>query len=114
LGAFQANATRAIGALLGFLALSPFFMGKLKKDLLTLRPRDRNQMLIACVCGTFLSLTLYLSALKTAHVATLTAISITSPVWVSLIEHLQHRKMPSRFLVGAFSLFLLGFWLMQS
>ena len=114
LGPFQANATRAIGALAGFLALSPFFLRKLKTDLLALRPRDRNQMLIACVCGTFLSLTLYLSALKTAHVATLTAISITSPVWVSLIEHLQHRKMPSRFLVGAFSLFLLGFWLMQS
>jgi len=112
LGPFQANATRAIGALLGFFILSPYFLKKLTHDLRNMRPRDRNQMLIACFFGTFLSLTLYLAALKSAHMATLTAISITSPVWVSLIEHLKMRSWPSRYLWGAFTLFLLGFYLM--
>jgi len=114
LGPFQANATRAFGALIGFLALSPLFLKRISNDLLRLRPRDRNQMLLACVFGTFLSLTFYLTALKTAHVATLTAISITSPVWVSLVEHVQSRSWPHRFLWLAFGLFLVGFWLMQS
>ena len=113
LGPFQANATRAFGALIGFLALSPLFLKKVTHDLRRMRPRDRNAMLIACVFGTFLSLTFYLSALKTAHVATLTAISITSPVWVSLIEHVQLKSWPSRYLWSAFALFLFGFFLMQ-
>lgn len=113
LGPFQANATRAIGALIGFFILSPLFLKEISGDLIKMRPRDRNQVLIACVFGTFLSLTLYLSALKSAHMATLTAVSITSPVWVSLIEHVQIRTWPSRFLWGAFAMFLAGFWLMQ-
>jgi drug/metabolite transporter (DMT)-like permease len=70
-------------------------------------------MLLACIFGTFLSLTFYLSALKTAHIATLTAISITSPVWVSLIEHVHLKSWPSRYLWSAFALFLVGFVLMQ-
>jgi drug/metabolite transporter (DMT)-like permease len=114
LGPFQANATRALGALIGFFILSPLFLKRISRDLIEMRPRDRNQVLIACVFGTFLSLTLYLSALKSAHVATLTAVSITSPVWVSLIEHIQLRAWPSRFLWGAFAMFLAGFWLMQA
>jgi drug/metabolite transporter (DMT)-like permease len=114
LGPFQANATRAFGALIGFLALSPLFLKHISNDLLKLRSRDRNQILLACVFGTFLSLTFYLTALKTAHVATLTAISITSPVWVSLVEHVQSRSWPHRYLWVAFGMFLTGFWLMQS
>lgn len=114
LGAFQANATRAIGALVGFFVLSPLFLRRISSDLIAMRPRDRNQVLMACVFGTFLSLTLYLSALKSAHVATLTAISITSPVWVSLIEHIQMRAWPSRFLWAAFLMFLTGFYLMHA
>jgi drug/metabolite transporter (DMT)-like permease len=113
LGPFQVNATRALGALAGFLVLNPRFPVKLTTDLLRLDRRDRTFALGACVLGTFLSLSLYLAALKNAHVATLTAISITSPVWVSLIEHLRLRSWPNRFLWTAFGLFLTGFILMQ-
>jgi drug/metabolite transporter (DMT)-like permease len=114
LGAFQANATRALGAIAGFLILSPTFMPDLARDLSGMNRKDRRQVLAACVFGTFLSLTLYLSALKSAHVASLTAISITSPVWVSLIEHARLRSWPSKELWCAFGLFLIGFWLMQT
>ncbi len=113
LGPFQVNLTRAIGALAGFLFMSPKFPLLLVRDLKNLAPRGRWIALGACVMGTFLSLSLYLSALKTAHVATLTAISITSPVWVSLIEHARAREWPNRYLWTAFALFLCGFILMQ-
>ena len=114
LGPFQANSMRAIGAFLGFLVLSPLFLSTLTQDLKAMRVRDRTQVLAACFFGTFLSLALYLTALKSAHVATLSAISITSPVWASLIEHLQMKAWPSRYLWAAFALFLLGFYLMQT
>jgi len=113
LGPFQVNLTRAIGALAGFLFMSPKFPLLLTRDLKALAPRGRWIILGACVMGTFLSLSLYLTALKTAHVATLTAISITSPVWVSLIEHFRKREWPNRYLWTAFALFLFGFILMQ-
>jgi drug/metabolite transporter (DMT)-like permease len=113
LGPFQVNLTRAIGALAGFLFMSPKFPWLLVQDLNKMAPRGRWTALGACVMGTFVSLSLYLSALKTAHVATLTAISITSPVWVSLIEHARAREWPNRYLWTAFALFLCGFILMQ-
>ena len=113
LGSFQVNATRALGALLGFLVLSPGFIFVLRKDLNALSLKDRNLAIGSCILGTFVSLSLYLSALKTAHVATLTAISITSPIWVSLIEHIKIKEWPNRYLWTAFGLFLVGFTLMQ-
>jgi drug/metabolite transporter (DMT)-like permease len=113
LGPFQVNATRALGAFIGFLVVRPVFLRDLMGDLQSLNPRDRFHALGACFLGTFLSLSFYLAALKTAHVATLTAISITSPVWVSLIEHIRKREWPNRYLWTAFGLFLSGFILMQ-
>jgi drug/metabolite transporter (DMT)-like permease len=113
LGPFQANAMRAAGAFFGFLVISPLFLGSLTRELGIMSKRDRTKVLTACFFGTFLSLAFYLSALKTAHLATLTAISITSPIWASLFEHLQLKRWPSRYLWCAFGLFILGFYLMQ-
>jgi drug/metabolite transporter (DMT)-like permease len=113
LGTFQANATRAIGALIGFLLIKPSSYGLLLNDLKKMKPSDRNLVVGACMLGTFISLSLYLNAIKTAHIATLTAISITGPVWVSLIVHIRERSWPNRFLWIAFALFLAGFALMS-
>jgi drug/metabolite transporter (DMT)-like permease len=66
----------------------------------------------AAICGCFISLALYLAALKYAHVGTLTAIAITGPVWVSILESLYHRRLPNIYLLGAFAFFLTGFYLM--
>jgi drug/metabolite transporter (DMT)-like permease len=112
LGSFQANATRAIGALIGFFLIRPSSYAALYGDLKKMKPSERNLAIGACLLGTFISLSLYLKALKTAHVATLTAISITAPVWVSLIEHIRDRSWPNRYLWFAFALFLAGFTFM--
>ena len=109
LGSFEANSIRAIGAIIGFLALRPASYSKLWKDLNTMPVKTRRLALGSCFLGTFISLSLYLQALKTAHVATLTAIAITGPVWVSLIEHIRDRTWPNRYLWIAFLFFLAGF-----
>jgi threonine/homoserine efflux transporter RhtA len=112
LGSFQANATRALGAMIGFFLIRPSSYAALFQDVKKMKPSDRSLAIGACLLGTFISLSLYLKALKTAHVATLTAISITGPVWVSLIEHIRDRSWPNRYLWLAFFLFLAGFALM--
>lgn len=113
LGSFQANAMRALGGMIGFFFLSPKSYQGLIQDLSRLRSQDRNLALGASFLGTFVSLSLYLQALKSAHVATLTAISITSPLWVSIIDHVRERVLPNHHLVLAFVLFVTGFFLLQ-
>jgi drug/metabolite transporter (DMT)-like permease len=109
---FQVNVIRCIGALLGFLIISPKSYFLVAKDVYQLRKREISLLLGSSFCGCFLSLTLYLAALKFAHVGTLTAISITGPVWVSMLECLYHKRLPNPFLMGAFAFFLTGFYLM--
>jgi drug/metabolite transporter (DMT)-like permease len=109
---FQVNVIRCSGALLGFLLMSPKSYLYVAKDFVGLRKREMSLVLGAAFCGTFLSLTLYLAALKFAHVGTLTSIAITGPVWVSLLESLYHRRWPNTYLLGAFAFFLTGFYLM--
>lgn len=113
LGSFQSNLVRASGAVLGFLIINPKSYRKVWSDLKVMNRNQRHLVIGACFFGTFVSLSLYLHALKFAHVATLTSIAITGPVWVSLIEHLRDRELPNRYLVFAFLLFLTGFALLS-
>lgn len=109
---FQVNVIRCAGALLGFLLLQPSSYGKVLSDVKKLNWRENTMLLGASLGGCFIALTLYLSALKYAHVGTLTAIAITGPVWVSLLESLYYKRWPNRYLVTAFCFFLLGFFMM--
>ena len=109
---FQVNLIRAVGAIAGFFLIGPKSYLNVAKDVWALRKRDISLLVGACFCGGFLSLALYLSALKFAHVGTLTAIAITGPVWVSMLECLYHKRWPNVYLIGAFAFFLTGFYLM--
>ncbi|MGE3609224.1 MAG: EamA family transporter [Bacteriovoracaceae bacterium] len=109
---FQVNVIRCLGALVGFLLISPKSYISVTKDILGLTKRDQLIVIGSAISGCFLSLTLYLAALKYAHVGTLTAISITGPIWVSLLECFYYKKWPNFFLISAFAFFLTGFYLM--
>jgi drug/metabolite transporter (DMT)-like permease len=109
---FQVNIIRCCGAMSGFLLLNPKGYFMVYKDLLLLRKREITLLIGAALSGTFIALSLYLTAVKYAHVGTLTAISITGPVWVSLIECVYQRKLPTVYVLSAFAFFLMGFYLM--
>lgn len=111
---FQVNTIRCVGALIGFLLISPKSYVQVFKDVAGLRKREQSLLVGASICGCFISLTLYLAALKYAHVGTLTSIAITGPVWVSILECAYHRRAPNAYLLGAFAFFLTGFYLMVS
>jgi drug/metabolite transporter (DMT)-like permease len=112
LDTFQVNVIRCLGALIGFLLLNPKSYVSLTRDIWALRKREITLLFGASICGTFISLGLYLAAVKHAHMGTLTAISITGPVWVALLESLYNRKLPNIYLLGAFAFFFTGFYLM--
>jgi drug/metabolite transporter (DMT)-like permease len=109
---FQVNVIRCLGALIGFLMISPKSYGIVLKDMIALRKREQSLLIASGICGCFLSLTLYLAALKYAHVGTLTSIAITGPVWVSMLECAYYKRWPNKYLLGAFAFFLTGFYLM--
>ena len=109
----QVNLIRCAGAMIGFLIIRPKGLVQVVKDITVMKPREKFLVIIACVCGTFISLSLYLTALKYAHVASLTAVAITGPVWVSLLECIWEKKLPNRYLTTAFLFFILGFYLMS-
>ena len=112
LEAYQVNTIRCLGAIMGFVLISPKSYITAAKDIFSLTKTEKTMLIGSSIAGTFLSLTLYLTALKYAHVGTLTAIAITGPVWVAILESIYHRKFPNTLLLTAFALFLLGFYLM--
>lgn len=112
LHSFQVNMIRCLGAISGFILLRPRGYLEFFKSTFSLDLKDKTLLIGSCVCGTFLSLSLYLAAVKYAHLGTLTAISITGPVWVSLVECLYHKRLPNFYLLSAFTFFLAGFYFM--
>jgi drug/metabolite transporter (DMT)-like permease len=109
---FQVNTIRCLGAIGAFLLLNPMSNLRTMKEFLQLRKREQSLVGAASLFGCFVSLAMYLAALKYAHVGTLTAISITGPVWVSLLECIYYRRWPNYILLAAFAFFLTGFYLM--
>ncbi len=109
---FQVNIIRCLGAIAGFILINPKSYLVVTQDIAKLSKRDLTMLIGASLAGTFLSLTLYLAAVKFAHIGTLTAISITGPIWVAILESIYYKKLPSRYLMMAFAFFLVGFYLM--
>jgi drug/metabolite transporter (DMT)-like permease len=105
---FEGNFYRCVGALAFFYALSfvrPFhFVQKFKE----LDLKKKVIVSLGSLIGTYLSLSLYLKALKTADLAVLSGMAITSVLYASLFECVWEKKWPSGYLVVSFLFFLVG------
>ncbi|MBX2986956.1 MAG: DMT family transporter [Bdellovibrionaceae bacterium] len=108
LEATQANFLRATGALMFFALLSRLRPIGLIRHFRALNAQERGTVLFASLAGTFLSLSLYLQALKVGHLASLSAIVLTGPFYSGAIECWVRKKAPSRFLVASFVCLLAG------
>jgi drug/metabolite transporter (DMT)-like permease len=104
----EGNLHRLTGAILFFGIYSMFRPIRLAAILRELPLRERAFATIAALVGTYLSLMLYLAAIKHGHLASLAGITITSTTWASGIECVIDRTWPSRYLIGAFGFFLFG------
>lgn len=109
LSPLMTNFYRTNGALIFFLVLS-----FIKKDLFLFKPLKRLDragvfyVILGSLLGTFISLSLYLKAIQTAHLASLSAVAITGTIFSALFECVWTRKWPSLYLGVAFVSFLMG------
>lgn len=100
---------RSLGAVGGFLVISFFTPLNLTQNLKKLTRRELLLVLGASFAGTFLSLFLYLSAVRIGHLASISGIAVTGPMFAALIECVWKKKWPSRYLIIAFGCFVAGF-----
>lgn len=103
------NFYRCLGAVVGFGFVSFFKPINLIKTFMQHTPKQKSLLLAASLSGTFLSLFLYLSAIQKGHLATVSAIAITSPLFAGIVESLVQRKPPSLYLAASFLFFVCGF-----
>jgi len=107
-----ANAVRAIGAVVTLMLANYYLRAKVFGAFGRLDWRDRALVVFAGFMGTFLSLSLWLTALKIGHIGGLAGVGSFNPVAASLWEWLLLRKRPTAYLLVALALFLVGFLLL--
>lgn len=110
--AIEGHFYRCLGALIGFAAMSFFKPLPLLKGLLAQPMKARVLLVASAAAGTYLSLLLYLNAIKIGHLASISGIAITGPMFATAIECAIKRKLPSPFLIVAFGFFLAGFYVL--
>lgn len=107
---FEGNLYRCVGALAAYMLLSKKFELNFVENFRKLQFHSRLYITFGALFGTFLSLAFYLEAIKTAHLASVSAISITGVLFSSLFECLWERKWPSKYLYISFIFFAGGMW----
>lgn len=105
----QANFIRCGGALLFYFFASPFLKTKLVENFKKLKTLDRTKVLLASAGGTFVSLILYLTAVRIGHLASVAAIGVVGPLFTTTVECIADRRLPNKYLWLALASFLCGF-----
>jgi drug/metabolite transporter (DMT)-like permease len=108
ISSFEGNFYRCIGAVLFFSTWTLVRPIGLRKNFSSQDLKSKFLLIAAVFLGTFLSLALYLEAIKMAHLASLSGIAITGTIFANLFECLIERKWPSKYLIVAFGFFLIG------
>ncbi len=116
LSPFVANMIRALAAASFFWAWAVARPKDFEPVKTFLRQTNKNKwiIVIASVFGTYLSLSLYLTAVKMGHLATVSAVVGTSPLVASLFEVVMGRKTPTRWFFIGISNFIIGFLILMS
>ncbi|RZA05924.1 MAG: DMT family transporter [Proteobacteria bacterium] len=110
--AFTANAVRSLGAMVPLLIANWWSGARVFGSFSRLEWRERSLVVFSGFFGTFLSLTLWLTAVKIGHIGGLAGVGSFNPVAASLWEWLLLRKRPTSYLIAALVLFLSGFFLL--
>jgi len=108
LTAMEGNFYRCIGGVLAFVFIRIWFKINLIKFTSELDLKENLKAIFASALGTFIALGLYLKAVQTGHLASISAIAITGSLFSATAEHIQQRKWPNMHLWLALSLFLAG------
>lgn len=109
LTSFEGNFYRCIGAIASYAIIRMFVNFDFIRHIKESTSKTKLYIVIGSILGTVISLAFYLKAIQTAeNLASVTAISITSVLFASLFECIWTKKMPSKYLMMALVLFLVG------
>ena len=103
---------RCLGALLAFFVVSRFRPIRLVSLYRAQAPRAKGALIAASLAGTYLSLLLYLTAVKIGHLASIAGVVITGPLFATALESLIQRRRPSGYVLVAFGFFAIGFYIL--
>ena len=92
---------RSVAALVVLLIVSPYFRVPFYEPFKKLVFKERFMVSMASVMGTFLSLVLYMQAIKIGKMATVTSIVLTDPMISTTLESFWKRQWPSRYMWAA-------------
>jgi len=109
-----ANLVRCAGALLFVMVASPWLKVGLVRNFRTLTGRDQWWATAAALTGAYLSLILYLTAIRIGHLASLAALGVFGPLFSTSLECIFERRWPSAYLWLALLSFLIGFTMILS
>lgn len=108
----QANFIRCGGGLLFYILANPFLKTKLIHHFKRIKAVDRFKVIAASAAGTFVSLLLYLTAVRIGHLASVAAIGVVGPLFSTIMECVLEKRMPSRYLWVALGCFFCGFFIL--
>jgi drug/metabolite transporter (DMT)-like permease len=108
---FALNFWRALGAVAFFLVWNSVKPIRLSEHWIALKSKEKWEITFASILGTFLSLSLYLTAIKMGPAGIVSAIAVTGPIWASLFEFWLHKKKFTAGLVLSLILFVIAFCL---
>lgn len=110
LSPFYANVYRSGITVFCFLIMSqiPWFRLSLLAPLKQFQMKEKVKITFACFLGTFVSLGFYLMAMKDGHLATISAVAGTSPLFATLFETLTGRKKATIYLFVGIGFFISG------
>jgi drug/metabolite transporter (DMT)-like permease len=108
LDAMEGNFYRCLGAILVFLILSKIRPFKLIERSRQLNRRSVILLIVGSLLGTYFSLGLYLKAIQSAHLASLSALAITGTMFATLFECIWEKKLISKYMLLAIIFFLAG------
>ena len=103
---------RSVGALGGFLFIGLFVPLRVVELWRGLTRNERFWITAASFWGTFLSLWLWLTAIRSGHLGSLASISMTGPFFAGVFEHILQRRLPNLIYLFAFIFFASGFMLL--
>ncbi len=110
----QGHFIRTMGAVIGFWILGMFLPINFIKVFKGMTIKARSMIFAGAFFGTFLSLSLFFTAVKSGHLASVTSISITAPFFATLAECIYHKKLPSKYLIFALIQFVIGFYILMT
>ena len=94
----DAQYLRTLSALVSFAFMVPFIKINLVQGFRRLTVKERGVAFVASFFGTFLSLVLYMQAIKIGKLATVSSIVLTDPMMSTFFECLWLKVWPSRYL----------------